>query len=401
MKLIRPTLLLATLLVATLVLAACGSDDPTPTPVPPTQTPTPTATLAPGVPTPTPAPTATPAPPTPTPSRDMVEYFDGKNVKIVVGFSPGGGYDAFARLFGKFAPRHFPGTPNFIVQNLDGAGGERVFKAIHGEVDGYSVAVSHPRFYKRELLGTDVEFFDPNTINLLGTPDASAITQAYFVNRTFAMTYDQVIAEGKELTSGATAIGDTGGVGSAFMELLGAPMKVIYAYGGTSEIAAAFDRGEITGTDRGGYQNAPTLFPEWVDEKRIVPLFRWGAEPEDDPAWGEYMTTLDTVTPPHVFDILNPTEGEKAVFRLTEIVNDSLSRTFVLPEGVPQDLVDVWTKGFADTIGDPDFVAAAALLGRPVLYGGPESIREALASGKEALADPTLAALFAELAGAE
>ncbi len=400
MKLIRLTLIMAVLAVATLLLAACSSDPTaTPTSAPPTATPT--ATLAPGVPTPTPAPTATAAPPTPTPSRDMEAYFDGKTIKIVVGFSPGGGYDSFARLFGKFAARHFPGTPKFVVQNLDGAGGERVFKAINGETDGYSVAVSHPRFYKRELLGTDVEFFDPNTVNILGTPDASAITQAYFANRSFAMTYDQVVAEGKKLTTGATAIGDTGGVGSAFMQLLGAPVKVIYAYGGTSEIAAAFDRGEITGTDRGGYQNAPTLFPEWVDNKQIVPLFRWGAEPEEDPAWVEYMATLDTVTPPHIFDILNPTEGEKAVFNLTEIVNDKLSRTFILPEGVPQDLVDVWVKGFADTIGDPDFVAAASLLGRPVLYGGPESIIEALNQGKAALADPALAALFAELAGAE
>jgi hypothetical protein len=113
------------------------------------------------------------------------------------------------------------------------------------------------------------------------------------------------------------------------------------------------------------------------------------------------MLRLDTVSPPHVFDILNPTDGEKAVFNLTEIVNDKLSRTFILPEGVPQDIVDVWVKGFADTIGDPDFIAAAALLGRPVLYGGPESIIEALRAGKEALSDPLLAAMFAELAGAE
>ncbi len=394
MKLIRPTLLMTALAVAMLFIAACSSD-PTPTPTSPPPTATAAPTVAPGEPTPT------AAPPTPTPARDMEAYFTGVNVKIAVGFSPGGGYDAFARLFAKFGPRHFPGTPKFVVRNMDGGGGERVFKNIYGKVDGYSVAVSHPRFYKRELLGTDVEYFDINKVNILGTPDASAITQAYFVNRTFAMTYDQAVAEGKTMTTGATAIGDSGGVGSAFMELLGAPVKVIYAYGGTSEIAAAFDRNELTGSDRGGYQNAPTLFPEWVAEKRIVPLFRWGAEPEDDPAWVAYMSTLDTVSPPHVFDILNPTDGEKAVFRLTETVNDSLSRTFILPEGVPQDIVDVWVKGFADTINDPDFQAAAALLGRSVQYGGPESIIEALALGKEALKDPALAKLFGELAGAE
>jgi tripartite-type tricarboxylate transporter receptor subunit TctC len=337
----------------------------------------------------------------------MEAYFDGKPIKIIVGFSPGGGYDAFGRLFGKFAPRHFPGTPKFIVMNVPGSGGERVWKAIDGETDGYSVAVSHPRFYKRELLGTDVEYFDPTTVNILGTPDASAVTTGYYVFRDFATSWEEALATGETMTAGNTAIGDTGGVGVAFAEALGAPMKQISGYGGTSEIAAAFDRREITGTSRGNYTSAISLFPEWIEEKAIVPLFTWGADPADDPAFVDYVTKdLNAKVPPHIYDALaaagiTVTDGQKAVFSLTETVNDSLSRTFVLPAGVPQDVVDVWVKGFADTIGDPDFVAAAGLLGRPVHYGGPESIIEALALGKTALSDPENAKLFGLLAGAE
>jgi len=406
----RPLLITAFVALGALVLAACGSDDPTVKPAP-TNTPvpeaTPTATLLPGVPTPTPAPTPTTAPPTPTPTRDMEAYFNGKTVKIVVGFSPGGGYDAFARLFGKFAVRHFPGTPKFVVQNIDGAGGERIFKQIHGEIDGYSVAVSHPRFYKRELLGTDVEFFDPNTANILGTPDASAITSAYFVKREFATNWTEALATGVLMTAGQTAVGDTGGVGVAFAEVMGANMKQIAGYGGTSEIAAAFDRDEIVGSSRGNYTSAPSLFPEWIEEQLIVPLFTWGADPADDPAFVDYVENqLGAEVPLHLFDALaqvgiEVTDGQKAVFALTETVNDKLSRTFILPEGVPQDLVDVWVESFAATIGDPEFVAAAALLGRPVQYGGPESIIEALAAGSVALEDPALQGLFATLAGAE
>ena len=125
MNRMRPLLIMAFLALGALVFAACGTDPtatprPTNTPKPvPTATPvpTPTATLAPGVPTPTPAPTATPSPPTPTPSRDMEAYFDGQTIRVTVGFSPGGGYDAFGRLFGAFAAKHFPGTPKFVVRN--------------------------------------------------------------------------------------------------------------------------------------------------------------------------------------------------------------------------------------------------------------------------------------------
>jgi hypothetical protein len=114
--------------VLALVLAACGGDDPTPTPRP-TATPVPqadpTATptaLPPGVPTPTPAPraTATPRPPTPTPepSFDPEAYFKGKTIRLLVGFNPGGGTDAQARLMGRKWSQFIPGNPRIVVTNL-------------------------------------------------------------------------------------------------------------------------------------------------------------------------------------------------------------------------------------------------------------------------------------------
>lgn len=415
MNRMRPLLITAFLALGALVFTACGSDPtatprPTNTPMPvPTATPVPapTATLAPGVPTPTPRPTATPSPPTPTPSRDMEAYFDGETIRVTVGFSPGGGYDAFGRLFSAFAPKHFPGTPKFVVRNLPGAGGERVFKEVDDAADGFSVGVSHPRFFKRELLGTDVEYLDLATVKIIGTPTATNTATAYYVFKDFATDWESAVATGITMTSGQTAVGDTGGVGVAFMELVGGPMKQIAGYGGTSEIAAAFDRREITGSSRGNYTAAFNLFPEWITGQEIVPLFRWGADLEDDPRFVEYVTKdLGGVVPPHLYDALaaigiNVTDGQKAVFELTETVNNSLSRTFILSKDTPDDIVEVWRSSFKATIEDPAFVAAAALLERPVAYGSPEAIVTALDNGLKALSDPALAAMFGQMAGTE
>jgi tripartite-type tricarboxylate transporter receptor subunit TctC len=407
MRLRKLTLITVLMITGALVLSACGGDDPTPTPRPtatpvpqadPTATPTP---LPPGVPTPTPRP-ATPTPaPTPTPSRDFAAYFEGKTIQLVVGFSPGGGYDTFARLFARFAPEHFPGTPRFFVRNLDGAGGQRVFQAIADEPTGFAAAVAHPRFFKRELLGDDVPFFDLATVNIVGTPSAAPTATALYVFKTLGSTWEEVIAKGT-ITSGATAIGDTGGVGIAFMEALGGPVKVIYGYGGTSEIASAFDRGEIQGSSRGNYTTAPSLFPEWIEDQAIIPIIRWGAELEDDPRFVEYVTMdLNAPIPPHIFDKIETTAGQRAVFALTETVNNILSRTFILPEGVPEDITAVWRESFKNTVDDPAFIAAANLLDRPVKFGGPEQINASLKAGAEALKEPALLALFKELAGVE
>ena len=419
MKAVPRLILLTTLTVlGALALAACGSD-PTATPRAtntPSPTATPTATLAPGVPTPTPA-RATPTPTaTAVPSRDMEAYFGGKTIQLYVGFSPGGGYDTFARLVARFAQRHFPGNPRFVVRNLPGAGGERALvAAMNSDPDGFTTITIHPRFFKRELLGVDVPSFDPATVEIIGTPDAAKTSTAQYVMRDIfesdglPATWEGLLAWTEQhgpLKSGATAPGDSGGVAPTFMQALGGPVEMVYGYGGTSEIAAAFDRGEIQLTGRGSFQNASALFPEWIEDRRLVPVMWSGAPLDEDqntPNLITYITEmLGEQVPAHVFDLTNPTEGQKAVFNLTLTVNDTLSRTYALPPGTPQDIVAIWRKSFEATVNDPDFHAAALLLGRPVFYAGPEEIKASLDAGSKALAeDPELRALFAALAGAE
>jgi tripartite-type tricarboxylate transporter receptor subunit TctC len=389
-----------------LVFAACGSD-PTATPAP-TNTPlsaaTATPTLVPGEPTPTPQP-ATPTPAaataTPVPERDMAAYFDNKTITLEVGFSPGGGYDAFSRIFGKFAPKHFPGNPRFLIRNLPGAGGERVLKAIYDEYpDGTHIAVTHSRFFKRELLGTDVPYLDLDKTIFLGSPSAVSTSTAIYVFKDFAMTWEEATEKG--LVTGATAVGDTGGLAGAFVQALGGPVKVVYGYGGTSEIAAAFDRREISGSSRGNYSSAASLFPEWVENQSIVPIVQYGAPPEDDPMFVEYMAQLGVEMPPNIKDVWQATDAQWSVYDATETVNDMTSRTFLLKEGTPADIVAVMKQAFKATVEDPGFIAGNQALGRTAGYASGEEILAGLQAGKAVLdADPSLVSLFAQLAGAD
>ncbi len=50
------------------------------------------------------------------------DFYKGKLFTIVVGFSPGGGYDTYARVLSRYMATHIPGNPNVIVQNMPGAG---------------------------------------------------------------------------------------------------------------------------------------------------------------------------------------------------------------------------------------------------------------------------------------
>ena len=54
--------------------------------------------------------------------KAVADFYRGKSVRIIVGFSAGGGYDAYSRVIGRHLHKHIPGNPNVIVDNMTGAG---------------------------------------------------------------------------------------------------------------------------------------------------------------------------------------------------------------------------------------------------------------------------------------
>ena len=50
------------------------------------------------------------------------DFFRGKVIRIIVGFSPCGGFDTYARTLSRYLGKYVPGSPSIIVQNMPGAG---------------------------------------------------------------------------------------------------------------------------------------------------------------------------------------------------------------------------------------------------------------------------------------
>ena len=402
---VRSAFAMALVLIASLVLAACGSDPtatprPTNTPLPPA---TPTATLAPGVPTPTPVPpTPTPAA-TPTPSFDAEAYFAGKTVKIVVGFSPGGGYDTFSRLVARFAGKYFPGNPRFVVQNLPGGGSRRALQfTMEQPPDGLVTHAIHSSIAHAALRDEELPGFDFARIGILGGVDCALPTEtgSLYVQRSVAQSWDEVLAKGLTLINGMTQPDESGGTVPRFMEMLGAPIRNVSGYGGTSEVMAAFDRGELSATTRGSPSNVPRLYPEWVTDKYHIPIVRWGVEPEDDPVYMDWLQQLDVPVPPHVYDLVDATDGEKLILETVLSLNSQFGRTFILPIGTPPEIIAVWQEVIKKTAEDPEYHAAANIAGYEPFYCSPEELLGIFTAGKKALEDqPELLPIYYKLMG--
>ncbi len=49
-------------------------------------------------------------------------FYKNRTVEMIVGTSPGGGYDLYGRLIARYIGRYIPGNPTVIVRNMPGAG---------------------------------------------------------------------------------------------------------------------------------------------------------------------------------------------------------------------------------------------------------------------------------------
>ncbi len=104
-------------------------------------------------------------------------FYQGKTIKIIVGFTSGGFYDRWSRLLARFVPKYLPGNPEMIVQNMPGAGGMIAANNIYDVVkpDGLSVAMLSYGLYLDQLVGRKEVQYDVRKFNWIGSPEKSEV----------------------------------------------------------------------------------------------------------------------------------------------------------------------------------------------------------------------------------
>jgi tripartite-type tricarboxylate transporter receptor subunit TctC len=76
----------------------------------------------------------------PMQAEPIADFYRGKTLRMLVGYGPGGGYDIYGRLVAEFLPRHLPGNPTIVTQNMPGAGSfvaANIFTRLHPRTARY------------------------------------------------------------------------------------------------------------------------------------------------------------------------------------------------------------------------------------------------------------------------
>src|SRR5919109_3024110 len=182
-----------------------------------------------------------------SPAQSQEQFFKGKQIRIIVGLSTGGGYDRAARLLARHIARHIPGNPDVLVQNMPGASSVTAANYVWGvaKPDGLTLLAPHNNVYLGQLSGQKEVQFDLPKFQWIGSLENDDMMLFGRADAPFKSMGD--IVKAKEAPKcGSTGVGSSDYVMSKILEeTIGAKINHVTGYPGSSEIAIALERGEV------------------------------------------------------------------------------------------------------------------------------------------------------------
>jgi tripartite-type tricarboxylate transporter receptor subunit TctC len=270
------------------------------------------------------------------------DFYKGKTITIVVGYSPGGGYDWYARTLARHLGQHLAGNPSVIVQNMPGAASLTSVRYLDvtAPQDGTVITMFDPGLITAsvalpETIG--VKFSDFRWIGAM----LRDIRICYAWAATGIKNWNDMMAR-KEFLVGSTAKGSQAYVnGATLRKIFHAPVRQVAGYPGSNEQRLALERGELEG-NCASWSSMPQ---DWISEHKINPLVRFSPErPADMPA-----------DVPYAGDLVN-TKAQKDLLA-TLNASDELGRPLIVAKAVPADRVRLLRAALQATLRDEAFVA--------------------------------------------
>ncbi len=275
------------------------------------------------------------------------DFYQGKQVTIVVGFSAAGTYDATARLFARHLGRHLAGRPTVIVRNMPGAGSLVATNSLYSSLpkDGTTLGVVGGGIVLEPLLKNPQATYDARRFNWIGgrTPDnfLCLVWHTVPVNALQDVT-------GRETVVGATGPGSrTLTYPKALNELLGTKFKIVSGYPGGNEITLALERGEVEGYCGWALGSIKSRNADWIRDGKIRPL-------------AQFTLSKSGVLPnvPLATELASTENGRRAIEFLA--ADSVLAWPLLAPPDVPAERVTELRSAFNAMMQDPQLLAEAA-----------------------------------------
>ncbi|KMK65007.1 tripartite tricarboxylate transporter substrate binding protein [Puniceibacterium sp. IMCC21224] len=269
------------------------------------------------------------------------EYFDGKTVTYIVSTNPGGNYDAYARLVGRYLGDKL-GADKVMIKNVNGAGhiiGTNTLYA--SKPDGYTIGTFNTGLIYAQILGREGVAFDLSKMEWIGKASSDPRVLVLSSNSGFD-SFEALKATDKVTRFAASGIGS-----AAFTETkmladgLDLPITLIPGYQGNAGEMAML-RGEVS-----GQLASLSSIQSFIDAGNgFVAIAVGGAE---EPKAMDYAQT----------------DKAKSIISLIDAMS-TLGRMTAAPPGTDPAVVEELRDAYMAVMEDPDFLAEAKKLGLPI-----------------------------------
>ena len=273
------------------------------------------------------------------------EFYRGRQLDMVIGYSPGGTYDLYARLVARFLGNYIPGKPTIVPRNMPGAGSRAATKWVYSLApkDGTVLATSDQSLSVEQAMGDKQLDLDTTKLVYIGNPNADNNTTATWYTSGIKTIED---AKKRQVVMGATGGSTSSQYPKAMNALIGTKFKIIIGYPGGNGINLAMEKGEVDGRGSNAWGSWKATRPDWLRDNKINILVQIGLTKAPD---------LPDV--PLLIDLASNDE-DRAIFRLLS-ASSTIGRPVFTSPGVPAERVKALRDAFDTMVKDPVFLAEA------------------------------------------
>jgi len=196
--------------------------------------------------------------------QDEADFYNGRTVQLMIGYSAGGGYDTYGRTLARHLGKHIPGNPNVVVRNVPGAGSLVLMNQIANTLpnDGTVIGAVNSGMPFEPLFGNEQAQFDVNDVSWLG--NLSLVTSVGLFRKESGINKWQDL-ENQAATVGATGAGsNTNTIPRVLATLFNLKMTVIAGYPGSNDVGLAMERGEVDGMGSAFLSTIKAKNREWL-----------------------------------------------------------------------------------------------------------------------------------------
>jgi tripartite-type tricarboxylate transporter receptor subunit TctC len=282
---------------------------------------------------------------------DPVEdFYKGRTITVLIGYSPGGSYDSAGRVLARHMGRYIPGNPLLVPQNMPGAGTLNLVNYLYNVApkDGTAFGIFARGMAMEPLIGGTNTKFDATKLTWIGSAANEISLCATFASSPIKTWHDALT---KDFTVAGNGSGSDPDVfANVLRNAFGVKNRLISGYPGSAEISLAMERGEIDGRCGWSWSSIKAEKAQWLAEHKLNLIVQLALEKAPDLPNVPLITELAT------------DNRQRQILKLI-FSRQTMGRPFAGPPGIPADRAEALRKAFDLTMKDPEFLAEAQTRG--------------------------------------